>query len=127
MKSFTDRTLDSYVNRVKRHDRDPTEIAFEKERDECTFRPQISAVPRRPAEPSAASSAYKATESSVKKTTQSAEKRKPRMDHLSSAHMAQIQERSRKLNEYLANSQSPNQQDSPTRNTTKVPGKIPPG
>ena len=37
--TFTDRTLQHYVNRVKRQDRDPVDIEFERQREECTFQP----------------------------------------------------------------------------------------
>ena len=38
-KSFTDRTMDMYISKHKRRDKDADEIEFEKSQNDCTFRP----------------------------------------------------------------------------------------
>lgn len=43
-KSFTDRTMDQYMIKHKRVDKDPDQIEFEKAQKECTFRPTIAST-----------------------------------------------------------------------------------
>lgn len=44
--NFTDRTMAHYINKVNRHDRDPNLIEYEKQQEECTFKPTISSASR---------------------------------------------------------------------------------
>ena len=36
-KNFSDRTMDLYINKHKREDKDPMVIEFENQKDHCTF------------------------------------------------------------------------------------------
>jgi hypothetical protein len=38
-RNFTERAMQQYVNKHKRKDRDPDQIAFEKQKQHCTFAP----------------------------------------------------------------------------------------
>jgi hypothetical protein len=40
-KSFSDRTMEHYMNKHQRQDRDPDEIEFEKNQKQFTFKPSI--------------------------------------------------------------------------------------
>jgi len=46
-RSFTDRTMDHYIKKHRREDKDPHQIEFEKQKQECTFKPSIS-MPKEP-------------------------------------------------------------------------------
>lgn len=47
--SFSDRTMKQYMTKHKRVDRDPVQIEFDKNKDECTFKPTVAPdVPKKP-------------------------------------------------------------------------------